>query len=151
MMTIREATSLVLSTLTMANANHLYMLDMGEPNKILNLANDLIRSRGLRPGTDIEIVFTGLRAGERLTEDLLAPDEGWRPTSHAMIREIVSPSLGSESDLAWTVERLEMSAREGKSDDVVRGLKDAVHAPPEEIEEPEAPRTPKSQKIQPDT
>jgi FlaA1/EpsC-like NDP-sugar epimerase len=150
MMTIREAASLVLSTLSMANASHLYMLDMGEPIKILNLANDLIRSRGLRPGTDIEIVFTGLRAGERLTEDLLASDEGWRPTMHPMIREVVSPSLGKESDLAWTVERLEQLAGEGRSDEVVRALKEAVQAPAEEIEEPGASPTRKRQKIQPE-
>ena len=126
MMTIREAASLVLSTLTIGNPNHLYMLDMGEPIKIHDLANDLIRSRGLRPDIDIKIVFTGLRPGERMTEDLLARDEGWRPTEHPSIREVMSPSVGKEEDVAWIVERLERLAREGKSDELVRALKNAV-------------------------
>ena len=67
-------------------SGRLYMLDMGEPVKILDLANALIRSRGLRPGKDIEVVFTGLRHGERLTEDLLGPGEGWRSTSHPSVK-----------------------------------------------------------------
>jgi FlaA1/EpsC-like NDP-sugar epimerase len=135
MMTIREAASLVLSTLTISSPGHLYMLDMGEPIRILDLANDLIRSRGLRPGVDIEIVFTGLRPGERLTEELLAPDEGWRATTHPAIREVVSPALSSREDIAWTVERLEGLAHERKSDDLVRALKNAVRAPAVQVEE----------------
>jgi FlaA1/EpsC-like NDP-sugar epimerase len=136
MMTTREAASLVLSTVVIARSGHLYMLDMGEPIKILDLAHDLIRSRGLRPDVDIKTVFTGLRPGERLTEELLGPDEGWRPTSLASIREVVSPGLGKEEDLAWIVERLETLAREGKSDELVRALKKAVQAPAERVDEP---------------
>ena len=139
MMTIREAASLVLSTLVIAKPAHLYMLDMGEPIRILDLAHDLIRSRGMRPDIDIKTVFTGLRPGERLTEDLLGPDEGWRPTSHPAIREVVSPGLGKEEDLAWVVERLETLAREGKSDELVRALKNAVQATPERVEEDDVP------------
>jgi FlaA1/EpsC-like NDP-sugar epimerase len=140
MMTIREAASLVLSTLSMSSPGHLYMLDMGEPIKIIDLAYDLIRSRGMRPGTDIKIVFTGLRPGDRLTEELLATNEGWRPTAHPAIREVISPSAGNEEDLAWTVERLEQLAREGKVDDLVRALKNAVNAAPHVAEEPEIPK-----------
>jgi FlaA1/EpsC-like NDP-sugar epimerase len=140
MMTINEAASLVLSSLTVSHPSHLYMLDMGEPIKIHDLANDLIRSRGLRPGLDIKIVFTGLRPGERMTEDLLAPEEGWRPTAHPSIREVISPTLGKEEDLAWTVERLERLAREGRSDELVRVLKNAVQGH-EGAEEPEIPKT----------
>ena len=136
MMTIREAASLVLSTLSMGGQGHLYMLDMGDPIKISELAEDLIRSRGMRPGTDIQIVFTGLRPGERLTEELLAPDEGWRPTSHSAIREVVSPALIREDDLAWTVERLDRLAHEGKRDELVRVLKNAVQVHAERAEEP---------------
>jgi FlaA1/EpsC-like NDP-sugar epimerase len=137
MMTIREAASLVLSTLTMtASQSRLYMLDMGEQIKIAKLAEDLIRSRGLRPGKDIQIVFTGLRAGERMTEDLLAPDEGWRPTSHPSIREVVFSAQPKEDTVAWSVERLESLAREGKSDELVRALKSAVQTPAEQVEEP---------------
>jgi FlaA1/EpsC-like NDP-sugar epimerase len=139
MMTIREAAALVLSTLVIGRPAHLYMLDMGEPIKIFDLAHDLIRSRGLRPDIDIKIVVTGLRPGERLTEELLGPDEGWRPTSHPAIREVISPGAGKEEDLAWIVERLETLAREGKSDELVRALKNAVQAHAQPSEEPAPP------------
>jgi FlaA1/EpsC-like NDP-sugar epimerase len=142
MMTTREAASLVLITVVIASPGHLYMLDMGQPIKILDLAHDLIRSRGLRPDIDIKTVFTGLRPGERLTEDLLGPDEGWRATSHPSIREVVSPRLGEEDDLGWIVERLETLAREGKSDELVRALKKAVQAPAQRTQEPEPPGLP---------
>ena len=128
---------MVLSSVTISKPSHLYMLDMGEPIRIFDLANDLIRSRGMRPEIDIKVVFTGLRPGERLTEDLLAPDEGWRPTANASIREVVSPAVSKEEDLAWVVERLEQLAREGKSDELVRVLKTAAQGHAEPIEEPE--------------
>ena len=69
----------------------------------------------------------------------MGPDEGWRPTSHPAIREVVSPGLGKEEDLAWVVERLETLAREGKSDELVRALKNAVQATPERVEEDDVP------------
>jgi len=139
MMTIQEASALVLSTLTTGETGHLYMLDMGEPIRILDLAKDLIRSRGLRPETDIKIVFTGLRPGERLTEELLGADESWRPTGQAAIREVISPALGDEADLAWTVERLERLARERRTEELVRVLKTAAQGPAEQIDEPARP------------
>jgi FlaA1/EpsC-like NDP-sugar epimerase len=138
MMTIREAASLVLISLVTSKPGHLYMLDMGEPIKIYDLAQDLIRARGMRPDEDIKIVITGLRPGERLTEELLAPEEGWRPTDHPSIREVVSPSIAREEDLAWIVERLSRLAREGKADELVRALKTAVQGPAAPAEEPAA-------------
>jgi FlaA1/EpsC-like NDP-sugar epimerase len=139
MMTIREAASLVLSSIATGKASHLYMLDMGEPIGIYDLANDLIRSRGLRPDVDIKIVFTGLRPGERMSEDLLAPDEGWRPTDHPAIREVISPTVSKEEDLVWTVERLDRLARERRPDDLVRALKNSVQAQGETVDEPPVP------------
>jgi FlaA1/EpsC-like NDP-sugar epimerase len=139
MMTIREASALVLSTLTTGETGHLYMLDMGEPVRILDLAMDLIRSRGLQPEKDIKIVFTGLRPGERLTEELLGTDESWRPTNQTAIREVISPSLGDEADLAWTVERLERLARARTTEELVRVLKTAAQGPAEQVDEPGRP------------
>jgi FlaA1/EpsC-like NDP-sugar epimerase len=139
MMTIGEASALVLSSLATGRSSHLYMLDMGEPINIFDLAKDLIRSRGLRPEQDIKIVFTGLRPGERMTEELLAPEEGWRPTSHPAIREVISPTVGKEEDLAWVVDRLGTLAREGRSDELVRVLKNAVQEHAERADEPEMP------------
>ena len=126
MMTIREAVALVISTLMMARAGHLYMLDMGKPIKIASLAEDLIRSRGLRPGEDIKMVYTGLRPGERLTEELLAPDEGVRPTVNRAIMEVVSPASISQQDLDWTIERLTQLARDGQAERLEKALKSAV-------------------------
>jgi FlaA1/EpsC-like NDP-sugar epimerase len=129
----------VMSSLVTSRPSHLYMLDMGEPIRIYDLANDLIRSRGLRPDADIKIVFTGLRPGERMTEELLAPEEGWRSTEHPSIREVISPSVGKEEDLAWIVDRLEALAREGRSDELVRALKNAVQSHAEPVDEPGVP------------
>ena len=136
MMTIREAVLLVVKTLPMGEAKHLYMLDMGPPIKILDLAHALIRSRGLRPGTDIEIVFSGLRPGELMNEELLAPDEGVRPTSDPSILDVVTPYLPSESDLAWTIQRVQTLAAEGQEVELVRALKEAVRSAPRPREEP---------------
>jgi FlaA1/EpsC-like NDP-sugar epimerase len=111
---------------------------MGDPIRIYDLAKDLIRSRGLRPEADIPIVFTGLRPGERMSEDLLAPHEGWRPTVHPAIREVVSPVVTHEDDLAWIVDRLENLARSGRVDELVRALKTAAQRWGEPVDEPVA-------------
>ncbi|MHB8688610.1 MAG: polysaccharide biosynthesis protein [Candidatus Dormibacteraceae bacterium] len=125
MMTSRQAASLVISTVSL-EAGHLYMLDMGAPIKILDLAHALIRSRGLRPGKDIEIVFTGARHGERLSEDLLGPGEGWRSTANPSIREVVTPIRASPADLEWTINRLWELAKEQRSTELIRALKQSV-------------------------
>ena len=129
MMTIREAVSLVISTVKLARAGHVYMLDMGKPINIASLAMDLIRSRGLRPDEDIKLVFTGLRPGERLTEELLAADEGVRPTSNKAIMEVISAASPSQQDLDWTVEHLTQLARDGRADQLDKALKSAVREP----------------------
>ena len=125
MMTSRQAASLVISTVSL-QAGHLYMLDMGEPIKILDLANALIRSRGLRPGKDIEIVFTGARHGERLAEDLLGPGEGWRSTTNSSVRQVVTPIPTRAEDLEWTINRVWELAKEQRSSELVRALKQSV-------------------------
>jgi FlaA1/EpsC-like NDP-sugar epimerase len=148
MMTIREAVALVIRTLTVAKAGHVYMLDMGEPIKIVNLAESLVRARGLRPGADIEIVYTGLRPGERLYEELLAPDEGSRPTQHPAIMEVVSPNTFSPEDLEWTISRLGELAREGRADELVRVLKAAAGSQPaRRADEPHMPRRSAPKKV----
>jgi FlaA1/EpsC-like NDP-sugar epimerase len=128
MMTSRQAASLVIATVLLP-PQHLYMLDMGEPIRILDLANALIRARGLRPDKDIEVVFTGLRNGERLSENLLGPGEGWRPTSLAGINEVVTPITAKTDDLNWTLERLYELARDQKSTELTRALRQAVWPP----------------------
>jgi FlaA1/EpsC-like NDP-sugar epimerase len=79
-MTIPEAVSLVIQAGALACGGELFMLDMGKPIRIEDLVKRLIRLRGLRVGTDIEITYTGLRPGEKLTEDLVFEAERTRPT-----------------------------------------------------------------------
>lgn len=84
-MTIPEAVSLVLKAGANANGGEIFVLDMGEPVKILDLAKNMIALSGHEVGTDIEIVFTGLRPGEKLYEELLMDEEGLQSTDNELI------------------------------------------------------------------
>ena len=84
-MTIPEAAQLVIQAGAMGNGGEVFVLDMGEPVRIVELAENLIRLSGLTPGKDIQIAFTGARAGEKLFEQLLSSEEGSTATKHARI------------------------------------------------------------------
>ncbi|HBK00989.1 MAG TPA: polysaccharide biosynthesis protein [Delftia acidovorans] len=86
-MTIPEACLLILQAAASSSRGAIYMLDMGEPVLIRVLAEQMIRLAGHQPGTDIAIVYTGLRAGEKLHESLFYSDENSRPTAHPKVLE----------------------------------------------------------------
>lgn len=89
-MTIPEASQLVLQAFSIGKGGEIFVLDMGEPVKIADLARSLILLSGLQPGYDIEIRYTGLRPGEKMFEELNLQDERLVPTSHPKIRSYVS-------------------------------------------------------------
>ena len=117
-MSIPEAVQLVLQAAALAEGGDLFVLDMGEPVRILDLAERMIRLSGIRPGIDIEVRVTGVRPGEKLVEELLNEDEPAQSTVHASISRI-SPTLPSPSELRGAVARLRTLA-EGQRDDDVR-------------------------------
>lgn len=84
-MTIPEAVGLVLQSACMGDGGEIFLLDMGKPIKIVDLAEQMILLRGMRPGQDIQIEFTGLRPGEKLFEELSYTEETMQPTAHPMV------------------------------------------------------------------
>lgn len=84
-MTIPEAVELVIQAGVFAKGGEIFVLDMGEPVKILDLAKTLIKLSGFEPGKDIEIIYTGIRPGEKLFEELLTAEEGVNATTHKRI------------------------------------------------------------------
>ncbi|GMO47676.1 MAG: hypothetical protein Pg6C_09830 [Treponemataceae bacterium] len=96
-MTIPEACSLVLQTGGVGTNGVPYLLDMGEPVKIYNLAEQIIRFSGYEPGRDVQIEITGLRKGERLDEPLWLPEENPMPTNYPKILMLTKPSRAAAS------------------------------------------------------
>jgi FlaA1/EpsC-like NDP-sugar epimerase len=114
-MTIPEAAQLVLQAGCIGKGGDIFVLDMGEPVRILDLAEELIRLSGLVPYEDIDIVFTGLRPGEKLYEELLIDGEGMMPTSHKKIRI----AAAVETDLMTVIAELNQLFRLADADDVM--------------------------------
>ncbi|MDH7596412.1 MAG: nucleoside-diphosphate sugar epimerase/dehydratase [Methanothrix sp.] len=104
-MTIPEAVLLVLQAGAMGRTGEVFVLDMGKPVKILDIARELIRFHGLEPDRDIPIVFTGIRPGERLREDLLTAEEGVSATTH---RQIYIAKMGNSLPKDVLQNRLEI-------------------------------------------
>ncbi|MEM6614848.1 MAG: polysaccharide biosynthesis protein, partial [Cyanobacteria bacterium P01_C01_bin.72] len=113
-MTIPEAVQLVLQASVLAGQNsqgQIFMLNMGQPVKIVDLARDLIRLSGYEVGKDIEIIFTGLRPGEKLYEELLVEGEQYEQTSHEKVLIVKNASHIIPSNLETTISILTEAAK----------------------------------------
>ena len=124
-MTIPEAVSLVLKAGANATGGEIYVLDMGEPVKILDLAKNMIELAGLRPDVDIEIQYIGLRPGEKLYEEKLMSEEGLRETENHLIHVAKPIEFDSDEFLA-NLRKLMNLSYEDKADDVVQMIRETV-------------------------
>jgi FlaA1/EpsC-like NDP-sugar epimerase len=100
-MTIPEAVQLVLQASSMGSTSEIFVLEMGEQIRIVDLARNLIRLSGLEPEQDIPIVYTGLRPGEKLFEELMLDAEGVKHTSHPKIRILNGGPVRFEQVQLW--------------------------------------------------
>jgi len=125
-MTIPEAVQLVLQATALGQGGDILVLDMGEPIRILDLARDLISLSGLTPGEDIEIVFTGMRPGEKLYEELFGEGEVRLPTANPKIWRAPSPLRHTELELAEKTSAVLKAACLADEDAFGRALLDLV-------------------------
>jgi len=125
-MTIPEATQLVLQAGALANGGEVFVLDMGKPVKILDMAYDLIELSGLEPGRDIEIKFTGLRPGEKLFEELLTAEEGTTSTKHEKIF-VANLKTVDMRQLQMDLELLRAAASSGEFISVLASMLPSYH------------------------
>jgi FlaA1/EpsC-like NDP-sugar epimerase len=125
-MTIPEAVHLVLQASAMGEGGEVFLLRMGEQVSILELAEDLIRLSGLEPVKDIEIVFTGIRPGEKLSEELWDQWAQFESTEHEDILRLVDDSLLNGQILAQRVNELAYLSREGDVDAIIHLLDETI-------------------------
>jgi FlaA1/EpsC-like NDP-sugar epimerase len=124
-MTIPEASQLVLQAATMGKGGEIFVLDMGEPVKIQDLARELITLSGFRPGEDIEIVFTGPRAGEKLFEELSIEGEDMQHTRHPKI--VIWKNIPMDHDkLRADIDGLLTAARIQSHDELAEKIRELV-------------------------
>lgn len=121
-MTIPEAVYLVLQASAMGKGGEVFVLNMGEQIRIFDLAQDLIRLSGLEPGKDIDIVFTGIRPGEKLSEALWDKGADYVPTLHPDVLLINENEMSTNTDLQVSITGLMEMAKKGDPDQIVSML-----------------------------
>jgi FlaA1/EpsC-like NDP-sugar epimerase len=139
-MTIPEASQLVMQAGAIGRGGEIFVLDMGQPVRIIDLARQMILRSGLRPDEDIQITITGIRPGEKLYEELAGSDEQTRPTSHARIRVWQLPPATRQQ-----VERmlsLLSNVADGTREQVVAALRHCVPEYQPVLFAPERPAAP---------
>jgi FlaA1/EpsC-like NDP-sugar epimerase len=124
-MTIREAVQLILQASTMSNGGEIFVLDMGEPVRIADLARNMIELSGFVPGQDIEIRYVGLRPGGKLFEELITEGENILPTYHEKIKVFQGPPLTRDAIQAW-IERLSCLIEQADEIGVIEHMKALV-------------------------
>lgn len=134
-MTIPEAAQLVLQAGALGAGGEVFVLDMGRPIRILELAQNLIRLSGLEPDVDIPIQFSGIRPGEKLFEEILTAEEGTRATCHSRIYR-ANLRLTNPEILQGLIADLEISAERGKREEILSQLKALVpsYKPPDDVQ-----------------
>ncbi len=125
-MTIPEAVQLVLQAAVLGRCGEVLMLNMGEPVKIVDLAKELIRLSGYEVNKDIDIVFTGLRPGEKLFEELFISGENYEPTQHEKLFVVKNASRIIPKNLAVIVEYLSEAAARNNADYIMYLLEQLV-------------------------
>jgi FlaA1/EpsC-like NDP-sugar epimerase len=106
----------------MGVGGEVFVLNMGKQIRILDLAQDLIRLSGLEPGSDIEIIFTGIRPGEKLSEALWDEGADYQPTGHPDILRLDEDELLRNHSLIEAIDTLSASALLGDKDEIIRLL-----------------------------
>jgi FlaA1/EpsC-like NDP-sugar epimerase len=124
-MTISEAVQLVLQASTMGKGSEIFVLDMGDPVRIVDLAEEMIRLSGFEPNVDIEIRFTGTRPGEKLFEELTFDGEDMLPTYHEKIKIFSGPRKGATAMDQW-ISNLKEVVAYGDNVSVLKHLRDLV-------------------------
>lgn len=125
-MSIREASRLILQAGALGKGGEIFILKMGKPVRILDMARDLIRLSGLEPGEDIEIVETGLLPGEKLHEELITEGEGIEETEHEEIMVLRGDNNLSMEGMKGHLQRLVKLAEDGDAEGIKMGLKEIV-------------------------
>jgi len=125
-MTIPEAVQLVIQAAALGHGGEIFVLDMGEQVRVVDLATELLRLSGLEPGRDVEIVFTDLRPGEKLSEELFANGEEPRPTQHEKILVAHGNNTWDSAALSRHLQALQVLAREGDDTRIIAKMQEIV-------------------------